>query len=76
MKLWQKDKISSKEVENFTVGKDREMDLLLAPFDILGSVDHVQMLGSIDLLTKEETNILVKELQKIYQAHYSLLTTH
>ena len=67
MKLWQKDITSLKEVETFTVGKDREMDLLLAPFDVLGSIAHVTMLATIGLLTNEEKDIIVKELQSIYQ---------
>jgi argininosuccinate lyase len=54
MKLWQKDKQSLQEVEQFTVGKDREMDLYLAAFDVLGSLAHVQMLESVGLLTKPE----------------------
>ena len=67
MKLWQKDITSLKEVETFTVGKDREMDLLLAPFDVLGSIAHVTMLATIGLLTNEEKDIIVKELQAIYK---------
>jgi argininosuccinate lyase len=66
MKLWQKDKIALKEVENFTVGNDRELDLYLAPFDVLGSIAHVTMLASVGLLHKEEKDLLVKELQNIY----------
>ena len=54
MKLWQKDKASLKEVETFTVGKDREMDMYLAAFDVLGSLAHIEMLESVGLLTKEE----------------------
>ena len=66
MKLWQKDKTSLKEVEQFTVGKDREMDLFLAPYDILGSLAHIRMLESIGLLTSEELDVLSKALRKIY----------
>jgi argininosuccinate lyase len=54
MKLWQKDKASLKEVEIFTVGKDREFDLLLAPFDVIGSIAHVTMLGQVGLLEQKE----------------------
>ncbi len=68
MKLWQKDKTALAEVEKFTVGNDREMDLQLAPFDILGSIAHVTMLASVGLLEKEEKGILVKELQAIYKS--------
>jgi argininosuccinate lyase len=68
MKLWQKDKASLKEVETFTVGKDREFDLQLAPFDVLGSIAHVIMLESVGLLQKEEKDALVKELKEIYRS--------
>ena len=67
MKLWQKDKTSLKEVEVFTVGRDREFDLQLAPFDVLGSLAHVIMLESTGLLTSDEKSSLVKELQNIYR---------
>jgi argininosuccinate lyase len=67
MKLWQKDKTSLKEVETFTVGRDREFDLQLAPFDVLGSIAHVRMLESVGLLTKDEKKQLVAELQEIYK---------
>ncbi len=67
MKLWQKDTVSLKEVEKFTVGNDRMFDVMLAPFDILGSIAHVTMLETVGLLTKEEKDSLVKELQSIYK---------
>lgn len=67
MKLWQKDKASLKEVETFTVGKDREMDLYLASFDVLGSLAHTQMLESVGLLTKDELAQLQVELKSIYK---------
>jgi argininosuccinate lyase len=66
MKLWQKDKDALAEVTKFTVGSDREMDSHLAPFDVLGSLAHIQMLESIQLLTKDELAILSKELKNIY----------
>ncbi|MEP7376477.1 MAG: argininosuccinate lyase [Chitinophagaceae bacterium] len=66
MKLWQKDKVSLKEVETFTVGKDREMDMYLAAFDVLGSLAHIEMLESVGLLTKDEMAQLQTELKKIY----------
>lgn len=66
MKLWQKDKASLKQVEDFTVGNDREMDLYLAAFDVLGSLAHVQMLQTIGLITKNELPRLQSELKKIY----------
>jgi len=75
MKLWQKDKTSLKEVEQFTVGNDREFDLMLAPFDVLGSIAHVTMLETVGLLKKEEKDLLVKELQTIYETiHHSQFT--
>ena len=67
MKLWQKDKASLAEVERFTVGRDREFDILLAPFDILGSMAHVTMLETVGLLTAEEKSVLLTELKAIYQ---------
>ena len=66
MKLWQKNKTSLKEVESFTVGKDREMDAYLAAFDVLGSLAHTQMLESVGLLSHEEYLQLRRELQAIY----------
>lgn len=65
MKLWQKDKASLKEVEKFTIGNDREFDLMLAPFDILGSIAHIIMLETVGLLKKDEKELLVKELKNI-----------
>jgi argininosuccinate lyase len=66
MKLWQKNIGSNKAVEEFTVGKDREFDLLLAPFDVLGNIAHARMLASIGLLTTEEADALIASLRKIY----------
>jgi len=55
MKLWQKEGTSVSElVESFTVGRDREFDLLLAKYDVEGSIAHVTMLGEVGLLSKEE----------------------
>lgn len=67
MKLWQKDKASLKAVETFTVGKDREMDMYLAAFDVLGSLAHIQMLESVGLLSKDELAQLQAELKNIYK---------
>ena len=67
MKLWSKDKDSLKEVTDFTTGKDQEMDLYLAKFDVLGSLAHIQMLQSISLITKEELASLTSELKNIYK---------
>ena len=71
MKLWQKDKTSLQEVEKFTVGKDNELDLYLAPFDVLGSIAHVIMLESVGLLKKEEKEVLINELKNIYKIYNS-----
>lgn len=65
-KLWEKNVQVDKEVETFTVGKDREMDLYLAKYDVLGSMAHITMLESIGLLTKEELTLLLTELRNIY----------
>jgi len=66
MKLWQKDIQSLQSVEKFTVGNDRELDIYLAPFDVLGSLAHVKMLESIGLLSKDELDKLELELKNIY----------
>ena len=65
-KLWEKNVQVDHEVDIFTVGKDREMDLYLAKYDVLGSMAHITMLESIGLLTKEELNVLLAELRNIY----------
>jgi len=67
MKLWQKNTESLKEVETFTVGKDRELDLFLAPFDVLGSLAHIKMLKKVGLLFEEELGDLQKALKEIYK---------
>lgn len=67
MKLWQKQTDSLKEVDTFTVGKDRELDLQLAPFDVLGSLAHVKMLHKTGLLTAEEAAKLESGLKKIFR---------
>jgi len=67
MKLWQKDTTALKEVETFTVGKDREMDMYLAPFDVLGSLAHIQMLESVGLLPAEDLKQLQTALKEIYK---------
>jgi argininosuccinate lyase len=67
MKLWQKDFSTDKVVEHFTVGRDREMDARLAPYDILGSLAHIQMLLEVGLLEKEEYAALSKSLRQLYK---------
>lgn len=65
-KLWEKNVKVDQEVERFTVGKDREMDLYLAKYDVLGSMAHITMLESIGLLTSDELKQLLAELKNIY----------
>ena len=65
-KLWEKSVQVDQEVDRFTVGKDREMDLYLAKYDVLGSMAHSTMLESIGLIGHEELPILLAELRKIY----------
>ena len=67
MKLWEKNFEINKEIERFTVGRDREMDLYLAKYDVLGSMAHITMLESIGLLEKDELTALLAELKNIYQ---------
>lgn len=66
MKLWEKGVPVNQAIEKFTVGKDREMDLYLAPFDILGSMAHVTMLGSVGLISETEVPVLLAGLKKLY----------
>ncbi len=67
MKLWQKEGVSTAEqIERFTVGRDREMDLSLAPFDVQGNLAHARMLETIGLLTADELTQLTTELKAIY----------
>jgi argininosuccinate lyase len=66
MKLWQKESTSVSElVEKFTVGRDKEFDLLLAKHDVQGSIAHVTMLGEVGLMTKEEAHKAVEALKEI-----------
>lgn len=67
-KLWDKGKATNAEIEKFTVGKDREMDLYLAECDVLGSMAHITMLESIGLIAKDELPVLLAELKNIYLA--------
>ncbi|WP_346858712.1 argininosuccinate lyase [uncultured Draconibacterium sp.] len=66
MKLWDKGTPVNKAIEDFTVGKDRELDIFLATHDILGSMAHVTMLESVGLLEKAELPILLEQLKKLY----------
>lgn len=66
MKLWQKESTSvSQLVEKFTVGRDKEFDILLAKHDVQGSIAHVTMLGEVGLMPKDEATTAVKALQEI-----------
>ncbi len=68
MKLWQKEGVSTSEkIEKFTVGRDRELDVYLAPFDVLGNLAHARMLTSVGLLEAAELGDLERELKEIYQ---------
>ena len=66
MKLWEKSTQMTAEIERFTVGRDREMDLYLAQDDVLGSMAHITKLESIGLLEKDELDALLAELRNIY----------
>ena len=66
-KLWEKGFEVNKEIERFTVGRDREMDMYLAKYDVLGSMAHITMLESIGLLEKDELTKLLAELKNIYR---------
>ena len=65
-KLWEKSVQINKDIERFTVGRDREMDLYLAKYDVLGSMAHITMLETIGLLTADELKLLLAELKDIY----------
>lgn len=65
-KLWQKNVDVDAEVERYTVGRDREMDMYLAPYDVIGSLAHITMLQSIGLLDASELEVLTTALREIY----------
>ena len=67
MKLWDKGTPVNKAIEDFTVGKDRELDIFLAPHDIIGSMAHVTMLESVGLIKKKELPILLAALKKLHK---------
>ena len=68
MKLWDKGFNVDKAIESFTIGNDTELDMYLAPFDVLGNIAHVTMLTEVGLLDKSELPALKKELSKIYKS--------
>jgi argininosuccinate lyase len=67
MKLWHKGTDINKKIEAFTIGRDRELDLLLAEFDVLGSLAHISMLQKIGILSEDELRMLNMELKVIYK---------
>ena len=67
MKLWDKGFSVDEKIDRFTVGKDRELDLYLAPYDVLGTMAHITMLESVGLLEKSELDALLPELKAIYK---------
>ncbi len=66
MKLWEKSVDATEEIDRFTVGRDRELDLYLAKYDVLGSMAHITMLCEIGLLAPDELTALLRELREIY----------
>ena len=74
MKLWDKGYKIDDAIERFTIGKDKELDLLLAPYDILGTMAHVTMLESVGLLSKQDLDLLLPALRELYaeaeQSHF------
>lgn len=67
MKLWEKSTQVNEKIEKFTVGRDREMDVFLVKYDVLGSMAHITMLESVGLLEKSELTELLSELKNIYK---------
>jgi len=68
MKLWEKNTQTDKKIEQFTIGRDGEMDTYLAKYDALGSMAHITMLESVGLLQKDELALLLAELKNIYRS--------
>jgi len=67
MKLWDKGGLTNKDIENFTVGRDQQLDLSLAPYDVLGTIAHANMLTSINILSEDEFRKMKTELIRIYR---------
>lgn len=67
MKLWDKGIAVNKKIEDFTVGRDRELDVELAPFDIMGTMAHIIMLEKVGLLEREELALLLPQLKVLYR---------
>ena len=70
MKLWSKGFEPDKLIEEFTVGQDRELDLRLARYDVIGSMAHIRMLETIGLLKKDELDVLISALEDILTVIY------
>ena len=68
MKLWDKGTNVDKTIEKFTIGNDAELDIDLAPFDVLGNIAHITMLSKVGLLDKADLPALVAELKQVYKA--------
>jgi len=68
MKLWDKGYSTDKKIDIFTVGNDRELDLVLAKYDVIGSLAHAKMLHKIALLSKEEIDSVEIELNNILES--------
>jgi argininosuccinate lyase len=66
MKLWDKGITINEAIEEFTIGRDKELDILLAPFDVLGSIAHISMLKKVGLLQENELSELHQELIRVY----------
>ena len=68
MKLWKKENTNTSAlIEEFTVGRDKEFDILLAKYDVEGSIAHVKMLGQSGLMTADETRIAIEALEEIHR---------
>ena len=65
-KLWQKTTVVAEEIDRFTVGNDRVLDLMLAPYDVMGSMAHVTMLASVGLLTEADPQIHADNLANVF----------
>jgi argininosuccinate lyase len=66
MKLWDKGIEVEKLIEKFTIGKDNELDLQLAEFDVLGTIAHIRMLQKMGVISELELKKLEYELIRIY----------
>ena len=77
MKLWQKDNfpLGDRSIEKFTVGRDKEFDIILAQYDVRGSIAHVKMLSEVGLMTKKESEIAIKALEEILKEIHNLQFT-